>query len=211
MAGMRALRMPPRRPTTIALLVLAGLCLALVGAALWNPWRLTAFYPVETTGVAFAILTLAGALIAITVLISLADRGRWALVGLVVALAAVPALCVGLPALALGDSLRDDRIKAERVLATSPEGGYSVVALTYSDDATELVIRSRRGLLSRESPAPIARCARDPFVADLPPESVRFTDETRVTVPVPADGVSVTVTFDAGSLAPAETIEMCEI
>ena len=41
----------------IALLVLAGLCLVLVGASLWNPWRLTALYPVATTAGAIATMT----------------------------------------------------------------------------------------------------------------------------------------------------------
>ncbi len=208
MSLMPPLPVPHRRPVSVALLVVAGMSLALVASALWNPWRLTALYPVASTGGALAALTLAGALVATTVLLALADTRR-ALIGLVVALLAVPALCVGLPVLTLGDDLRDRQISGERVLATSPGAGYSVVAVTYPGGSTEVLVRSRRGLLSREAAIPLARCPHDPFAADLPPESVRFTDEHRVTVPLVAEEVSVTVTFDAGSLAPAETIEMC--
>ena len=66
---------PARRPTTLALLVVAVLCLALVGAALCNPWRLTALHPLASTGGAIALLTLGGALIAGAVLLASAMHG----------------------------------------------------------------------------------------------------------------------------------------
>jgi hypothetical protein len=200
---------PARRPTTLALLVVAVLCLALVGAALWNPWRLTALHPLASTGGAIALLTLGGALIAGAVLLALADTARRALVGLVVALIAVPAVGVGLPALALGGVLRDREVAGERVLATSPERHYSAVAVTMTDGRTDVFIRTREGLLSREAQTPVASCPHDPFATELPPESVRFTAEGRVTVPMLADGVSVTVGFDPGTLHPERTVAMC--
>lgn len=218
MAVMPAFAPPLRRPTMIALLVLAGVCLALVTAALWNPWRLTALHPLATTGGAVATLTLAGALIATTGLLMVAHTARRALIGLVVALVAVPALSVGVPVVALGDAFRERRISTERVLATSPDAGYSVVALTYPDGATDLFVRSRRGLLSREAAVPLALCPYDPFSPDaapradaggLPPESVHFTDEHRVAVPTAVDGVTVTVAFERDTLIPERTVEMC--
>ncbi len=212
MAGMRLLPVPPpRRATFVALVAVAGFCLTLVGLALTNPWRLTALYPVATTGGTFATLTLAGALAAAAALLATASPGRRALVGLMVALVAVPALCVGLPAATLDGALRDRQVSAERVLATSPGGGYSLVGSTYPDGTTEVFVRSRRGLLSREAATPVARCSHDPFEGELPLESVRFTDEHRVAVPVLAAGITVTVAFDAGSLAPELTVDMCEI
>ncbi|MCL6641483.1 MAG: hypothetical protein K6T92_08960 [Candidatus Rokubacteria bacterium] len=143
-----------------------------------------------------------------------AQTARRALIGLVVALVAVPALAVGLPVVALGDTFRERRIGAERVLATSPGEDYSVVALTYTDGVTELFVRSRRGLLSREAALPLARCPYDPFdparsAGGLPLESVHFTDEHRVAVPMLADGVTVTVAFDGSTLQPERTIPMC--
>ncbi|MBX6749361.1 MAG: hypothetical protein IRY85_06735 [Micromonosporaceae bacterium] len=208
---------PARRPITVALLVLAAVCLTLVVAALWNPWRLTALHPLATTGGAVAVLTLAGALVATTGLLLVAHTARRALIGLVVALVAVPAFSVGLPVLALGDTFRDRRIAAERVLATSPDEGYSVVALTYPDGATDLVVRSRRGLLSREGVVPVASCPYDPFsphvagpAGGLPPESVYFTAENRVAVPMVVDNVTVTVGFDGDTLHPERTIAMCD-
>jgi hypothetical protein len=131
------------------------------------------------------------------------------LIGLVVALVAVPAVTVGVPVATLGGSFRDQRIATERVLATSPDGGYSVVALSDPDGLTELFVRSRRGLLSQEAARPLARCPRDPFIGALPPESVHFTDEHRVAVPTVAEGATVTVTFNAQTLAPEQTIDMC--
>lgn len=219
MAVMPSFAPPVRRPITVALFVLAAVCLALVTTALWNPWRLTALHPLATTGGAVAVLTLAGALVATAGLLLVAHTARRALIGLVVALVAVPALSVGLPVVALGDTFRERRIALERVLATSPEGGYSVVALTYPDGATELVLRSRRGLLSREAAVPLARCPYDPFREDagppappggLPPESVHFTAEDRVAVPVLADNVTVTVGFASDTLRPERTIAMCD-
>jgi hypothetical protein len=216
MAVMPSFAPPARRPITVALLVLAAVCLALVTAALWNPWRLTALHPLATMGGAVAVLTLAGALVATTALLLVATTARRALIGLVVALVAVPALSVGLPVVTLGDAFRDRRVAAERVLATSPDGGYSVVALTGPDGATDLVVRSRRGLLSREAAVPVARCPYDPFSPQaaappggLPPESVYFTDEHRVAVPMVVDDVTVTVGFDGDTLQPERTIAMC--
>lgn len=213
---MSGMALPPRRHLTTALLVVAGLCLALVALALWNPLRLTALHPIAATGGALAMLTFAGALVATTVLLALFDfarrtgTARRALVGLAVALVAVPALCVGLPVATLGEAFRDRRVSAERVLATSPGGGYSAVAITYPGGSVELLIRSRRGLLSRQAITPVGRCSYDPFVADLPPESVHFTDEHRIAVPVTAEGASVTVAFDGETLTPEQTIDMCE-
>ena len=210
MTDMLSLATRYRRPSTVALGIVAGLCLVLVAAALWNPWRMTALYPLATTGGAIATLTLAGALVAMASLLTLADTGRRALVALVVGLVAVPALCVGVPAVAFDGVFRDKKVTAVRVLATSPEGGYSVVAVTLAPDSrVMLLVRSRQLLLSRESATPVAECPRDPFADEVPPTSVRFTGETTVTVPI--EGAStVTVTFDPASLEPARTVAMCD-
>jgi hypothetical protein len=209
MAAMPALALLARRPITIILLVLAGLAAVLVALALTNPWRLTALYPVDSTGGTIAMLTLAGALVAAALLARL-STGRDALIGLVVALVAVLAIGVGLPMTALRGELRDHQINASRVLATSPGGGFSAVAVTHPDGRTEIVLRTRSGLASREGATPLARCPHDPFASELPPESVHFTDEDHVAVPLVPDGITVTVTFDHGTLDPDQTIEMCE-
>jgi hypothetical protein len=191
-----------------------------VAAALWNPWRLTALYPLASTGGAIATLTLAGALLTMAALVRLADTGRRALVALVVGLVAVPALCVGVPVVAFDSAFRDHGVTTERVLATSPDGGYSIVAVTLAPAGaaqTVLLVRSRRTLFSREAAKPIAQCAWNPFTGDLPPESVRFTAETTVTVPIirvvvdgPAESEStITASFDSDTLEPTETVEMC--
>jgi len=226
MSLMLALATKYRRPTTAALIIVAGVCLTLVAAALWNPWRLTALHPLASTGGAIATLTFAGALLAVVALLRLADTGRRALVSLVVGLVAVPALCVGAPMVAFGGAFRDRKVAAEWVLATSPDGGFSIVAVTQKTDGnaadgnarTILLVRSRQGLLSREAGTPVGECAWNPFPDDLPPESVRFTAETTVAIPViravadsPMESEpTVTVTFDPGALEPQTTVAMCQ-
>jgi hypothetical protein len=198
-----------RRPLSIGLLVLAGCCVALVVAALTNPWRLTALYPLASASGAITTLILAGALIAGTLLLSLADTARRAIFGLAAALIAVPALCVGVPLVGLQDAFRDNQVSGLRVLATSPGGGYSVVAVTRTGGATSLLVRSRRSLLSREAAVPLGQCWFDPFDSALPLGSVRFTAEDRVAVPLPSDGSTITVTFNLQTLAAQQTIDMC--
>jgi hypothetical protein len=97
------------------------------------------------------------------------------------------------------------------MMATSPGGGYSVVRITDIDEGsrTALYVRSRRLLLSRQAAVPLATCSRDPFGDDLPPESVRFTDETTVALPVEGDS-SVTVRFNPTSLEPERTVALCQ-
>jgi hypothetical protein len=201
-----------RRPLTIGLLVVAAVSLVLVGAALWNPWRLTALYPLATAGGAIATLTLAGAVLATAGVLALTASGRPAVIGVLVGLVAVPALCVGAPAVMFGGSFRDKQIVQTRALATSPDGDYSVVAVSVATDADPLIrlyVRSRQWLFSREAATPLAECAHDPFAGDVPPEAVRFTTETTVAVPIAGES-TVTVTFDGASLAPqGGTIAMC--
>ena len=226
MSLMLALATKYRRPTTAVLIIVAGLCLALALAALWNPWRLIAFHPLATTGGAIATLTLAGGLLVMAGLLRVAHTGRRALIGLVVGLVAVPALCVGVPVVAFASAFRDRKVAAEQVLATSPDGGFSIVAVTAAGDGGEnagsartvLLVRSRKLLFSREAASPIAECAWNPFRTDLPPESVRFTAETTVAVPViraVADGPmesepTITVTFDPDTLESTDTVQMCQ-
>jgi hypothetical protein len=178
---------------------------------MWNGWRLTALYPLATAGGAIATLTLAGALFATAGVLTMAGRGRGAVLSLLFGLVAVPALCVGLPAVVFDGSFRDRTILDTRVLATSPRGDYSIVALTVATDAapmTKLHLRSRVGLLSREAATPVAQCPHDPFAGEVAPEAVRFTSETTVAIPVQGES-TVTVEFDPGSLEPRRTVDMC--
>lgn len=209
MASMPARMTRYRRPLTVALPVVAGLALILVALALWNRWRLTALYPLATAGGAITTLTLAGGLLATAAVLALMGTHRRAVIGLLVGLVAVPALCVGLPSVVFDSSFRDRSVLDTRVLATSPEGDYSVVALTMATPPeTRLYIRSRSWLFSREAATPVAQCPRDPFAGEVAPEAVRFTDETTVAVPVEGQS-SVTVEFDASTLEPRNTVDMC--
>jgi hypothetical protein len=196
-----------RRPLAITMIVLGGAALALVAAALWNPWRLTMLYPLAHVEGTVSVLVLAGALVAGAALTLFADTGRRAVFGLVAALVAIPALCVGLPVV----SLTFRTVSGHGVLAVSPDGGYAVVKYTVdtsSGPRTHLYVRSRELLLSREARTPLAECPFDPFDRGVPAEAVRFTSETTVAVPVRDESTTV-VRFDPDTLAPERTVAMC--
>jgi hypothetical protein len=200
-----------RRPIVVALVVLAAVAIVLVLVAVWNPWRYTALYPLAYQGGAVAVLVLAGALVAAAGLMRFADTGRKAVFGLVGALVAIPALCVGLPTVALGRAFRVAESDGPTVLAVSPDGNYSVVTSTIDTGTgvrTRLYLRSRNLLFSRESAVPLAECGYDPFAGGVPPESVRFTSDHTVAIPV-QDAETTVIGFDPGTLTPAHTVAMC--
>jgi hypothetical protein len=201
-----ALRVP-RRPLAIALGALAAVAVLLVLAALWNPWRYTALYPLAYQAGAIGVLVLAGALVATAGLMTFADTGRKAVFGLAGVLVAVPALCVGLPTVALDGLWRRAEQSAVTVLAVSPDGHFSVIRYTV-DSGTRLYLRSRALLFSRESGVPIAECPFDLFDRGVPTESVRFTSDNTVAVPV-QDESTATVRFDPDTLTPDRTVAMC--
>ncbi|MDT5029228.1 MAG: hypothetical protein QOE61_5654 [Micromonosporaceae bacterium] len=137
--------------------------------------------------------------------------GRRMVAAFIVSLVAIAILCVGLPVVAFDDSFR--REDDGQVLAVSPDGGFSAVKST-SDrrdgPRTRIYIRSRAGLFSRESAIPAAECPFDPFARGVPPESVRFTSEKTLAVPL-ADKPTTVVAFDTESLAPQRTVMMCDV
>jgi len=131
-----ALRLlPSRRPLSIILVVFAAIMVVLVGLALWNPWRLTILYPLGHQNVAIGVLTLAGAFLAATAVFMFADNGRKALIALVACLVAVPAFCVGLPALALAGVFKEAPVNGTLTMAASPGGRYVVVKSTFDTAA----------------------------------------------------------------------------
>jgi hypothetical protein len=78
-----------------------------------------------------------------------------------------------------------------------------------AEDAAEVLSTTYGYGNDKEASRPVAHCPHDPFATELPPESVRFTAEDRVSVPMRAGGVSVTVMFDPVTLAPERTVKMC--
>jgi hypothetical protein len=74
---------------------------------------------------------------------------------------------------------------------------------------TRIYVRTRAGLFSREAATPVAECPFDPFSRGVPPESVRFTGEYTLAIPV-ADQPTAVVTFDPSTLAPDRTVQMCD-
>ena len=208
-----ALRLlPSRRPLAIILIVFAAIMVVLVGLALWNPWRLTILYPLGHQDVAIGVLTLAGAFLSATAVLMFADNGRRTLIALIACLVAVPAFCVGLPALALSGVFREAPVNGTLTMAASPGGRYVVVKSTFDTDAgrqTRLYVRTDSLFFGREAPAPLAECAADPFDQGLPPEAVRFTGEATVAVPVQGEQDTTVVRFDPDTLVPERTVNMC--
>lgn len=200
----RSFRM--RRPLAIALLVVAALMVILVGLALWNPWRLIALYPLAQQAIATGLLVLAGVLVASLALQRFAGNGRQAVFALIGCLVAVPALCVGLPVVALPNAFR---VETTTVLSASPGGGFTIVKETSPDAVgVRLRVRSRDFLVSREARQPFAQCRFDVFEHGVPAEAVRFTSETTIAVPMP-DQSTVVIRFDPTTLAPSRTVDLC--
>jgi hypothetical protein len=208
-----ALRLlPSRRPLSIVLTAFAAIMVVLVALAMWNPWRLTILYPLSHQNVAVGVLVLAGAFLSATAVLRFADNGRNALIALIACLVAVPALCVGLPVLALGKQFKAAPVGGTLTMAASPGGRFVVVKSTFDTDAgrrTRLYVRTDSLFFGREAPTPLAECEVDPFENGLPPEAVRFTSETTVAVPVQGEQDTTVVRFDPGTLVPDRTVNMC--
>jgi hypothetical protein len=209
-----ALRLlPARRPLSIILIAFAAIMVILVALALWNPWRLTILYPLSHQNVAIGVLVLAGGFLSATAVMRYADNGRHALIALIACLVAVPAFCVGLPAVALTKAFREAPIGPTVTMAVSPSALYVVVRSTFDTDAgrrTRLYVRTDSLLVGREGARPLAECnTTDPFEHGLPPEAVRFTGENLVAIPVQGEQDTVVVSFDLNTLEPQRTVQMC--
>lgn len=104
------------------------------------------------------------------------------------------------------DSLQSEILKVE-VLAVSPDGRFEVIQVVTKDWKggmnTDLRLRSRAGLLSRESEWALASCngnTTDRLRAD-------FADSRSVRVD--AGGATVTVGFDAETMKPDRSVNVC--
>jgi hypothetical protein len=204
-----------RRTVIVGLTVLGVIALGFEVAALTNPWRLTGLYPLAHEGLAIGIAVFAGALLGGAGLIGTIDADmRWqhgrAVSALAAVLVAIPALCAGLLVVVFGDSFRHEN--GGEVLAVAPSGDFSAVKSTLDEKGglrTHIYIRSRAGPFGRESAIPVAECPFDPFSRGVPPESVRFTSDDTLAVPI-ADKPTVVLRFDPDTLAPERTIDMCD-
>jgi hypothetical protein len=212
MAGMaNALRFPSRRALSIILVSFAAFMIVLVALALWNPWRLTILYPLSHQDVAIGVLVLAGGFLSATAVMRFADNGRRAVIALIACLVAVPAFCVGLPVIALGNAFQAAPVGPTTTMAVSPSGLYVVVKSTFDSEGgrkTRLYVRFASLFLGREGSVPIAECDTDPFEHGLPSEAVRFTSENTVAVPVEGADTAV-IRFDVDTLRPDRTVNMC--
>jgi hypothetical protein len=205
---------PPRRrrrwPLALAVAVLGAAVLAITVTGMTNPWRYTVLFPLESPVVATVALVTGAVLVGVAIVLATARLARAAVFGWMLGLALLAAVCFGLPWFA-ADRFFGSRASAPQQLAVSPDGAFEVVKSTvdsFGKQQTVLSVRSRAGLLSRESPVPLAECGHDPFGPEMPPESVRFTSHNTVAVPVEGES-TVVVTIDVESLRPDRTVQMC--
>jgi hypothetical protein len=209
-----------RRVLVSAAFILGVGLIGLVALALANPWRLTGLYPLAHQAPTTIVLSAAGLLLGLAAAAWTAPspvaRSGWRRPGERYRWLAAAALLVGLPVLVglgapglVGDWVR--RGDDGQVLAVSPDGGFSAALSTSdSDDGAtrRIYIRHRAGPFTREAAIPVAECPFDPFGRGVPPESVRFTSETTIAIPL-ADQPTTVVRFDPHTLAPERTVAMC--
>lgn len=109
------------------------------------------------------------------------------------------------------EGLRSEILKTD-VLAVSPDGRFEVVRLHTKDlkgaEHDDLRLRSRAGLLSRESPTEFAWCTTGPADADR--VRADFVDTLTVRV-VGTNDVPVSVTFDAETMRPDRYVDLCPV
>jgi hypothetical protein len=204
----------PRRrrrwPLALAVTLLGVATLAITVTGMTNPWRYTVLYPLETPAVATVALVTGVLLVGVAIILATARLARGAVFGWITGLAVLGAVCFGLPWFA-ADRMFGSHASTPQSLAVAPDGSFEVVKSTidsFGRQQTVLMLRSRAGLLSRESPTPLAECGHDPFGPQMPTESVRFTSRTTVAIPVEGES-TVVVTFDAETLRPDRTVQMC--
>jgi hypothetical protein len=204
---------PPRRrrrwPLALAVAVLGAAVLAITVTGMTNPWRYTALFPLESPVVATVALVTGAVLLGVALVLATARLARGAIFGWILGLAVLAAVCFGLPWFA-ADRFFGAHTSPPQQLAVSPDGAFEIVKSTvdsFGHQQTVLALRSRAGLLSRESPVPLAECGHDPFGPEMAPESVRFTSRNTVAIPVEGES-TMTVTFDDETLRPARTIQM---
>jgi hypothetical protein len=174
---------------------LLGVATLVVGAlAATNPWRYVALYPWRTP----LVLVTGALLTGVALLLATRKLARRTVLASLLGCLLLALLCVGVGLLM--------RPAGPDRMAVSPDGSFEVVKSTV-DGRVALLVRSR-GLLGRESTTPIAQCGHDPFGADMPPQSVRFTSNTTVAIPVREES-TVVVRFDPGTLRPDRTVLMC--
>jgi len=99
------------------------------------------------------------------------------------------------------------------VVAVSADGRMEVVGFGVGSDdsdggANEYRLRSRAGLLSRESPRELACMADWAGSSQIKVSQVRFTSDREVDLHT-SDGAAWTIAFDPRSLTPAHKVSNC--
>jgi hypothetical protein len=192
----------------VAVLGAATLGIAVLGMT--NPRRYIILFPLESPVVATVTLVTGAMLVGVALVLATARLARGTVLGWILGLAVLAAVCFGLPWFA-ADRFFGAHASAPQQLAVSSDGSFEVVKSTvdsFGHQQTVLSVRSRAGWLSRESLAPLAECGHDPFGPEMPPESVRFTSRTTVAIPVEGES-TVVVDFDPDTLKPGRTVQMC--
>ena len=210
---------PPRRRVdathralAVAVAVFALLVLATTIVASWNPWRYVVLFPLGRPLGALCGYAGAVGLLGSAGLLGLAGVGRRVIASLAVATFVLGLVSLLLPWWWLDSAVGPGERRGAHVFDVSPSGDHEVIGFIEASGAFQVMVRSRAGLFSQESVEPLATCAYDPFArADgdqTGPESVRFTAETTVAVPI-AGSDTQTVAFDPEKLLPQRTVDMC--
>lgn len=186
-------------------LLAAGL-LAVLVLGVPNQGNLLVLRPLQRTWIVPCLGILAGVLLLVGARLVSRSRPASVVIPVVVGVVAVP-LCAVAVAWGLFFVNFRNEILREEVLGVSPDGRFEVVRQDITDwkdvPGTELRIRSRAGLLSRESALPLASCEGVP--AGLRTE---FLGDGVVQLSVP-DGRSRRTSFDPHTLRPAHLLTVC--
>ena len=190
-----------------AVLALTGIgLLAVVVLGVPNQWNLLVLRPLRRTWVVLCLGSLAGVLLLVGARLVSRSRRASVVIPVVVGVVAVP-LCAGAVVWGLFFMGFRAEILREEVLGVSPDGRFEVVRQDIKDwkgvPGTELWIRSRAGLLSRESGLPLAMCRSAPvgLRAEFPGDGV-------VQLNVPG-GPPMRTYFDPHTLQPAQLLAVC--
>jgi hypothetical protein len=195
------------------LVVLAVAAVAVVVVAHWNPWRYTHLMPLEGERVLQVLLAVVPVLLGGALVLAVPARGdaRITAVCLTALLVAV-AVAVAPAGGSLVSFFAPVTHGPAHVVALSADGRLEVAWMGVADDsdsgAVEYRIRSRAGLLSRESTRELACMADWSGSSHIMANEVRFTGDREVELRT-SDGALWTIAFDPRTLTPARTLSNC--
>jgi hypothetical protein len=215
-----AVRLPRgRRVLPPALAGIGLLSLVCAGLARWNPWRLLYLMPLAgarpTVALMAGVLAVGGAAVVAWIPRRYAARAAACVCAVVVGLLVCCLLALSVKAVFLG-SMDYHTDRPPLVVAISPDGRFEVVEKIYASDGDSdayyrtLTIRTRAGLLSRESAQVLALLWHDNTVeTNIEITSTRLLGGYRVEMGT-SDGQHWATVFDPHTLAAPRRLATCD-